>query len=254
MTSPKGGALVTGGSKRVGRALCLALAQSGYCALIHYRSGADDALALVEEIRAAGGSADALDADLSAVSDLPALVRRAASTAPLTLLVNNASHFGTDSIETLSEASWNEHIGPNLLAPLFLSQTFAEEARRLPADQDASIINILDQRVLRPNPQFFSYTLSKSALYTATMTLAQALAPRIRVNAVGPGPTLPSIHQTQADFDAEVEGLILKRQTAIPDLTAAVLFLASATSVTGQLIAVDGGQHLGWRTPDIIGP
>jgi NAD(P)-dependent dehydrogenase (short-subunit alcohol dehydrogenase family) len=106
--------------------------------------------------------------------------------------------------------------------------------------------------VLRPNPQFFSYTLAKSALWTATRTLAQALAPRIRVNGIGPGPTLPSIHQDQAAFDAEVDGIPLKRQTALSDITDGVLYLASARSVTGQMIAVDGGQHLGWETPDIV--
>jgi NAD(P)-dependent dehydrogenase (short-subunit alcohol dehydrogenase family) len=168
------------------------------------------------------------------------------------LLVNNASHFGDDSIQTLTPESWAQHVGPNLFAPILLSQAFAKAAEALPEDADPSIVNIIDQRVLRPNPQFFSYTLSKSALYTATQTLAQALAPRIRVNGVGPGPTLPSIHQSQATFDAEVAGVPLQRKTELSDITRAVLYLAGARSVTGQMIAVDNGQHLGWKTPDII--
>jgi NAD(P)-dependent dehydrogenase (short-subunit alcohol dehydrogenase family) len=116
------------------------------------------------------------------------------------------------------------------------------------------ILNILDQRVLHPNPQFFSYTLSKSALFTATRTMAQALAPRIRVNAVGPGPTLASIHQDASTFAAEVQATPLARPVAPQDICAAVLYLMSARSVTGQMLAVDAGQHLAWRTPDILEP
>ena len=171
---------------------------------------------------------------------------------PLTLLVNNASHFDDDRIETITVQSFRGHMAPNLLAPLLLIQSFARAATDLPADANPSVVNILDQRVLRLNPQFLSYTLAKSALYTATQTLAQALAPRIRVNGIGPGPTLPSVHQDQAAFDAEVGGIPLKRQTALSDITDAVLYLASARAVTGQMIAVDGGQHLGWKTPDIV--
>ena len=250
----RGGALVTGGAKRVGRAISLALAGAGYAVAIHHRSGADEAQALVREIEAKGGRAKSLEADLSQPEAITALVEGAGQAAgPLTLLVNNASHFNDDSIETITQQSFRDHMAPNLLAPLLLTQAFAKAAAGLAADADPSVVNILDQRVLRPNPQFFSYTLSKVGLYTATQTMAQALAPRIRVNGVGPGPTLPSIHQDQEAFDAEVRGIPLQRQTGLNDIAGAVLYLAGARAVTGQMIAVDGGQHLGWKTPDIVG-
>ncbi len=249
----RGGALVTGGAKRVGRAICLALGEAGYAVAIHHRGDGGAAKALVAEIEAKGGRAAPLHADLSDNAETSGLIAKAAAAVgPLTLLINNASHFGDDSIETLTPESWAEHIGPNLFGPLLLIQAFAKAAQALPKDADPCVVNIIDQRVLRPNPQFFSYTLSKSALYTATQTLAQALAPRIRVNGVGPGPTLPSIHQSQATFDAEVAGVPLQRKTELSDITDAVLYLAAARAVTGQMIAVDAGQHLGWKTPDII--
>jgi NAD(P)-dependent dehydrogenase (short-subunit alcohol dehydrogenase family) len=249
----RGGALVTGGAKRVGRAICLALGEAGYAVAIHHRGDRDAARALAAEIEGKGGRAAPVYADLSNADETSGLIAKAsAAVGPLTLLVNNASHFGDDSIETLTPESWAEHIEPNLFGPILLIQTFARTAAALPKDADPSVVNIIDQRVLRPNPQFFSYTISKSALYTATQTLAQALAPRIRVNGVGPGPTLPSIHQSQATFDAEVAGVLLKRKTELSDITDAVLYLAAARAVTGQMIAVDAGQHLGWKTPDIV--
>jgi NAD(P)-dependent dehydrogenase (short-subunit alcohol dehydrogenase family) len=174
-------------------------------------------------------------------------VPAAAAFGRLTLLVNNAGEFEPDDIETLSHARFQRAIAVNLEAPLFLSQAFAAQA---PEGVDASIVNILDQRVLRPNPRFFSYTLSKSALFTATTTLAQALAPRIRVNGVAPGPTLPSPRQTNAQFAAQAESTPLKRGPQPDDIAAAVLYLAQATSVSGVTIPVDGGQHLAWRTAD----
>jgi NAD(P)-dependent dehydrogenase (short-subunit alcohol dehydrogenase family) len=254
MSKPgRGGALVTGGAKRVGRAICLALADAGYAVAIHHRGEEADAQALAKEIEAKGGRATPVFADLADNAQTAGLIAKAAeAVGPLTLLVNNASHFGDDHIESLTPESWAEHMGPNLLAPLLLIQAFAKAAATFAERSNPSVINILDQRVLRPNPQFFSYTLSKSALYTATQTLAQALAPRIRVNGVGPGPTLPSIHQSQTTFDAEVAGIPLQRKTELSDITDAVLYLACARSVTGQMIAVDNAQHLGWRTPDIV--
>jgi NAD(P)-dependent dehydrogenase (short-subunit alcohol dehydrogenase family) len=249
----RGGALVTGGAKRVGRAICLALAEAGYAVAIHHRGDEDVAKALVAEIEAKGGRAAAIHADLSNTDETSDLIAKAsAAVGPLTLLVNNASYFGDDAIESLTPESFAKHMGPNLLAPLLLIQAFAKAADTFAERSNPSVVNILDQRVLRPNPQFFSYTLSKSALWTATQTLAQALAPRIRVNGVGPGPTLPSIHQSQATFDAEVAGVPLQRKTELSDITGAVLYLANARAVTGQMIAVDAGQHLGWKTPDIV--
>jgi NAD(P)-dependent dehydrogenase (short-subunit alcohol dehydrogenase family) len=249
----RGGALVTGGAKRVGRAICLALAEAGYAVAIHHRGDEDAAKALAAEIEAKGGRAAAVFADLADDAQTAGLIAKAGdAVGPLTLLVNNASHFGDDAIESLTPESFADHMGPNLLAPLLLIQAFAKAAGTFAERSNPSVVNILDQRVLRPNPQFFSYTLSKSALWTATQTLAQALAPRVRVNGVGPGPTLPSIHQSQATFDAEVAGVPLQRKTELSDITGAVLYFANARAVTGQMIAVDAGQHLGWKTPDIV--
>jgi NAD(P)-dependent dehydrogenase (short-subunit alcohol dehydrogenase family) len=249
----RGGALVTGGAKRVGRRVSLALARAGYAVAVHHRTSPEAAETLVREIEAEGGRAAALAADLSddaALTDLPA--RATAAVGPLSLLVNNASHFEDDRIETLTPESWAAHMGPNLWAPIRLTQVFARSALDAPEAADPNVVNILDQRVLHPNPQFFSYTLAKTALHTATRTLAQGLAPRIRVNGVAPGPTLPSIHQDEALFAAEVAGVALQRPSAPEDIAAAVVYLASSRAVTGQVIAVDGGQHLAWLTPDIV--
>jgi NAD(P)-dependent dehydrogenase (short-subunit alcohol dehydrogenase family) len=186
-------------------------------------------------------------ADLADHEAVRGIVPAAAAFGPLTLLVNNAGEFEPDDIETLSPARFQRAIAVNLAAPLFLSQAFAAQA---PAGLDASIVNILDQRVLRPTPRFFSYTLSKAALHTATITLAQALAPRIRVNAVAPGPTLPSPRQTDVQFAAQAESLPLRRGPRPEDIAAAVMYLAQARNVTGVTLPVDGGQHLSWRTAD----
>ena len=251
----RGGALVTGGAKRVGRALCLALGEAGYAVAIHHRGDEEAARALAAEIEAHGGRAAPLHADLSDIDETRKLaVRAAEAVGALTLLVNNASHFGDDTLQTMTPDSWAEHIGPNLFGPILLCQAFAKAALLLPEDGDPSIVNILDQRVLRPNPQFFSYTLAKSALYTATQTMAQALAPRIRVNGVGPGPTLPSIHQSAETFAAETRAVILGHGASPSEIGNALAYLIDAHSVTGQMVAVDGGQHLSWRTPDIIDP
>jgi NAD(P)-dependent dehydrogenase (short-subunit alcohol dehydrogenase family) len=169
---------------------------------------------------------------------------------PITLLVNSASLFEDDRVGGLDAAGLDAHYQTNLRAPVLLAQAFA--AALAPA-RDGLIVNILDQRVWRLTPQFFSYTLSKAALWTATQTLAQALAPRIRVNAIGPGPTLPSIHQAPGDFEAESAAVPLGRGPTPGEIAAALRYLIDAPSVTGQMIAVDGGQHLGWRTPDVIG-
>ena len=174
---------------------------------------------------------------------------RAAIGPPDSLLVNNASLFEDDRIETLSPASWDAHMAANLRAPVLLAQAFAAEA-----PDGSLIVNILDQRVWRPTPQYFSYAISKAALWRATPMLAQALAPRIRVNGIGPGPTLPSAHQTTEDFAAEAEGVPLQRRATPEEIAQALVYLIDAPSVTGQMIAVDGGQHLAWRTPDVTAP
>jgi NAD(P)-dependent dehydrogenase (short-subunit alcohol dehydrogenase family) len=247
----RGTALVTGAARRLGRALALTAAEAGYDVAVHHRSGAEDAQALAAEIASRGRKAAALAAELTDEAQTRALVGRAADAlGPVTLLVNNASVFQDDRIGSMTRASWDAHIETNLYAPILLSQAFAAE---LPAGAEGLIINMLDQRVLKPNPQFFSYGLSRAALWAATQTLAQALAPRIRVNAIGPGPTLPSIHQTAETFAAEARNVLLERRSSPEDIAQAARYLIEARQVTGQMITVDGGQHLNWRTPDVIG-
>ncbi len=243
----RGAALVTGGARRIGRELCLSLAHAGFDIAIHYNASAAEAETLRAEIEGLGRRACVVGADLADVVAAAAMISDAArALGPLTLLVNNASVFEDDRLETITGATWNSHIDINLRAPVLLAQMFAEQA-----PDGATIINILDQRVLKPNPQFFSYSLSKAALWFATRTMAQALAPRIRVNGVGPGPTLPSIHQSPDDFAAEAANVPLGRRATPRAIANAVLYLVDAEAVTGQMIAVDGGQHLAWRTPDI---
>jgi len=244
-------ALVTGGARRIGAAIVRGLAQSGYAVAIHANRSGAEAEALRNEIDAAGGCAAVIIADLT---DRDAVARvvgaAAAAIGPLTLLVNNAGEFETDVFGTLDRKRVERQFAVNLWAPLFLAQAFAAQAHR---HGDASIINVLDQRVFRPTPRFFSYTLSKSALHTATTTIAQALAPHIRVNAVAPGPTLPSPRQDAQAFARQAQLVPLGRGPSPEDIAAAVLYLAHAASVTGVTIAVDGGQHLAWQTPDAAG-
>ena len=238
----RGAALVTGGARRIGRALAQACAAAGYDVAIHVRSAGDDADASAGAVRSAGRKAVILACDLRKESAVVALVGEAESElGPVTLLVNCASVFEEDAFETLNRATWDAHMETNLRAPLVLSQAFA---RRLPKDREGLIVNILDQRVWRPTPEFFSYTLSKAALWDATRMMAQALAPRIRVNGVGPGPTLQSIHQKPEDFTAEAAGTLMRRPVAPAEIAQALRYLIDAPSVTGQMIAVDSGQHL----------
>jgi NAD(P)-dependent dehydrogenase (short-subunit alcohol dehydrogenase family) len=237
--------LITGAGRRIGAAIALTLARAGYAVALHANHSREDAERLASAIAGAGGRASVVLGDLADHEVVRGIIPAAAAFGQLTLLVNNAGEFEPDDIETLSHARFQRAIAVNLAAPLFLSQAFVAQAS---AQLDASIVNILDQRVLKPNPRFFSYTLSKSALHTATTTLAQALAPKIRVNAVAPGPTLPSPRQTDAQFAAQVEGLPLQRGPRPDDIAAAVLYLAQSKSVTGVTLPVDGGQHLSWRT------
>ncbi|HXQ45821.1 MAG TPA: SDR family oxidoreductase [Caulobacteraceae bacterium] len=248
--TPRGGALVTGGARRIGRVLALRAAALGYAVAIHHRSAEADANAVKAEIEAAGGRAAVVLADLSMADVATPLIDAARdAVGPLSLLVNNASLFEDDRIETLTAASWEAHMAANLRAPVLLAQAFAAQA-----PDGALIVNLLDQRVWRPTPQFFSYSVSKAALWRATRTLAQALAPRIRVNAIGPGPTLPSIHQSEAAFAAEADRVPLKRRATPEEIADALAYLVDAPSVTGQMIAVDAGQHLAWQTPDVSIP
>lgn len=238
----RGVALITGGARRIGRTLTRACADAGFDVAIHVRTINDDAESAAADVRARGRKARLLTCDLRKEATTVALVGEAeAELGPVTLLVNNASVFEDDTFASMNRASWDTHMETNLRAPLILAQAFA---RRLPGDRDGQVINILDQRVWRPVPEFFSYALSKAALWEATRMLAQALAPRIRVNGIGPGPTLPSIHQQDGDFEAEVGATLLGRSVGPGEIAAALRYLIDARSVTGQMIAVDAGQHL----------
>ena len=245
MADKRGVALITGGARRIGRALVQAATAAGYDIALHVRAVDDEAHVAAAEVRAAGRRCAIFACDLRQEAATVALVSDAESElGPVTLLVNCASVFEDDAFAGMNRASWDAHMETNLRAPMVLAQAFA---RRLPKDRDGLIVNLLDQRVLFPGPDFFSYSLSKAALWDATRMLAQALAPRIRVNGIGPGPTLPSIHQDQAAFDAEIAGTLLQKPVSPAEIGAALRYLIDAPSVTGQMIAVDAGQHLAGR-------
>jgi NAD(P)-dependent dehydrogenase (short-subunit alcohol dehydrogenase family) len=248
-------ALITGGARRVGRAIALALAESGFAVAIHANRSIDEAAELRREIEERGGRAATVRADFADVAAPRALVSAAAGAiGPIMLLVNNACAFERDEFGRLERARWDHQFAVNLAAPLFLAEAFAAQVTEsLPQRCDASIINLLDQRVFKLTPQYFSYTLTKSALHAATTTLAQALAPRIRVNAIAPGPIFKSARQTEAEFAQQAAAVPLGHGPSAQEIAAAALYLATAPSVTGQTIAVDGGQHLAWQTPDVCG-
>lgn len=240
-------ALVTGAGKRIGRAIALDLAAQGWAVAVHYHRSRADADSVVAEIERAGGRAAAFAADLGREEEVqaltPAVVGRLG---PLTLLVNNASRFERDEVADATRESWDTHMEANLRAPFVLSQDFAFQ---LPPEDRGLIVNLLDQRVWNPTPHFVSYTVSKMALWALTRTLAQALAPRIRVNGIGPGPTLRNQRQTDAEFAAQWESTPLRRGATPDEICAAIRFLIAAPAVTGQMIALDGGEHMGWAQP-----
>lgn len=240
-------ALVTGGAVRIGRAISLALAQRGYGVAVHCNASRNEADALAAEIQAKGGRAMVVQGDLRDLSACQALLPLAQQAlGPIDILVNNASLFEYDSLRSATAESWAMHMDANLRAPFFLSQGFAAA---LPENLKGDIVNIIDQRVWRLTPHFASYTLSKSALWTLTQTLAMALAPRIRVNGIGPGPVLPSSRQSAEQFARQWASTPLQRGAAPEEIAAGLLFLLDAPAMTGQMIALDGGQHLPWPPP-----
>jgi NAD(P)-dependent dehydrogenase (short-subunit alcohol dehydrogenase family) len=242
-------ALVTGGAKRVGLAITQALVRAGYAVAVHANTSRSEADEVCAEIRSKGGRAEAVQADLNDHAQVLKLVPSAvAAVGPLTLLVNNASMFQPDDIANLSRDLFDRHMAVHVRAPLFLAQAFAAQA---PDNANVSIVNMLDQRVMKPTPLFLSYALSKNGLYAATTMLAQALAPKVRVNGIAPGPTLPSSRQSPEEFARQTASLPLRHGTNPQEIAQTVLFLAAAPSITGQTIAVDGGQRLAWQTPDI---
>jgi NAD(P)-dependent dehydrogenase (short-subunit alcohol dehydrogenase family) len=243
-------ALVTGGGRRIGRALAIALAEDGFSVAVHYHQSRAAAEMVVATIHAMGGKAVALAADLRDEDTVRGLLRATGRVfGPVGCLVNNASVFENDSIETATRESWDEHLAVNLRAPFVLIQ---EMTAQLPSEAAGVVINLLDERVWSLTPHFVSYTLSKAGLWTLTQTMALALAPRIRVNGIGPGPTLPSPRQSREQFLHQFAEMPLGRGTSPQEIAAAMRFIIAAPAMTGQMIALDGGQHLGWAQPKRI--
>ncbi|MBR0667827.1 SDR family oxidoreductase [Roseomonas hellenica] len=237
-------ALVTGGAKRLGHALALTLAGQGFDIAVHYAGSQDAAEATAAEIRALGRRAVALRADLSREAETEALLPAAAAAlGPLGVLVNNASTFERDEWHNATRASWDLHMEPNLRAPFRLTQLFAQQ---LPEVAEGVVVNMIDQRVWSLTPHFMSYTMSKAGLWAMTQTMALALAPRIRVNGIGPGPALPSPRQSEEQFARQCAGTPLRRGTSPEEIARALLAILSLPSMTGQMLALDGGQHLQW--------
>ena len=254
-------ALVTGAGRRLGREMALYLARRGHDVAVHYASSRDEAEGVVAEIRALGRKAEAVQADLLIEAQTAALVGRATEAlgGPLTVLINNASIFEHDSFESATRESWDRHIESNLRAPFVLIQHFAAQAMAPVADAggepvaQALVVNMVDQRVWKLTPEYASYTVAKAALWALTQTAAQGLAPRVRVNAIGPGPTLQGGRQSAEAFATQRAATVLGRGANPADITAALGFFLESPAVTGQMIAVDGGQHLAWQTPDVMG-
>jgi NAD(P)-dependent dehydrogenase (short-subunit alcohol dehydrogenase family) len=254
-------ALVTGAGKRLGHAMALYLAQRGFDVAVHYANSRLEAEALVSEIQALGRSATALQADLLDEEATQALFPAAVKAlgGPITCLINNASIFDYDTIQSATRDSWDRHLNSNLRAPFVLTQAMALQGLQAQTDSSGEplasglIINMIDQRVRNLTPEFMTYTLAKLGLWTMTQTTAQALAPAIRVNAIGPGPTLIGARQSTEHFSAQRAATISGRGANISDIMAALGYFLDASAVTGQLLCVDGGQHLGWKTPDVIG-
>ncbi len=245
-------ALVTGGAQRIGLAICRSLAAAGWDLAVHHNRSEAAARALVAEVEAGGGRAIALAADLAEESETADLVPRAVEAlGPLGLLVNNAAVYESDRVDTATRASWDFHMEINLRAPFRLTQAFAEA---LPQDAGGLVINILDERVLNLTPNFATYTVSKSGLWTLTRSLAMALAPRIRVNGIGPGYAMPERGQERTEWERAAALMPLGRGTDPDEICATLQFLIAAKSVTGQMVALDGGQHLGWLVPGIQSP
>ena len=242
-------ALITGAARRIGRRLAIDLARQGWDVAVHYNSSAAAAREVAEEIKSSGRRAAVVQGDLADPAAPQSIVAQAvAELGPLTCLVNNASRFEPDMADTVTVEQWDLHLNTNLRSPVFLAQAFAAQ---LPEGENGNIINIIDQRVWKLNPTFFSYTASKSALWTVTRTLAQSLAPRIRVNAIGPGPALPNVRMNEEDFAKQASLTLLHRGTSPEEISAALMFILSAPALTGQMIVLDGGQHLVWQTPDV---
>ncbi|MCG7361194.1 SDR family oxidoreductase [Roseomonas sp. ACRSG] len=237
-------ALVTGAARRLGRASALALAGAGFDIAIHYHGSAEAAEATAEEVRALGRRAATLRADLAREEETARLLPEAtAALGPVGVLVNNASTFERDEWHDATRESWDHHIEPNLRAPFVLMQAFA---RALPEEAEGAVINMLDQRVWSLTPHFVSYSVAKAGLWALTQSMALALAPRIRVNGIGPGPAMPSPNQSAEHFARQNASVPLGHGTSPEEVATAVLAILRLPAMTGQMIALDGGQHLQW--------
>jgi NAD(P)-dependent dehydrogenase (short-subunit alcohol dehydrogenase family) len=254
-------ALVTGAAKRLGRAMALELARQGHDVAIHYAGSAEAAEEVAAEIRALGRAAVTVQADLTVEAETQALLPRAAEALgkPLTVLINNASIFEYDNIESATRDSWDRHLESNLRAPFVLTQALAAQVPQADADENGEplarglVVNMIDQRVRKLTPEFMTYTIAKMGLWAFTRTAAQALAPHVRVNAIGPGPTLQGARQSDSHFARQRAATVLGRGADAEGICDALRYLLTARAVTGQLICVDGGQHLAWQTPDVLG-
>lgn len=254
-------ALVTGAGKRLGRAMALELARRGYDVAVHYATSQEAADEVVAEITGMGQRAVAVQADLLIEAEVEALLPKVIETlgGPVTCLVNNASIFEYDNIQTATRESWDRHMESNLRAPFVLTQAMAAQVpdpKTCEMGEPVArglVINMIDQRVRKLTPEFMTYTLAKMGLWAFTQTAAQALAPRVRVNAIGPGPTLQGHRQSESHFQGQRQSTVLSRGANPADIVAALAYFLNAPAVTGQLLCVDGGQHLGWQTPDVLG-
>lgn len=244
-------ALVTGGARRIGRAIVEDLCAHGFDAAVHYHGSRGEADELRTQMGDLGSRVELFEADLAHATTCKSLFAEVlAAFGQVDLLVNNASVFEDDAIGRLDEDLFDRHFAVHVKAPSFLTEAFAGA---LDPDKDGLVVNIIDERVWRLTPNFYSYTLSKAALWAATQTMAQALAPRLRVNAIGPGPTLRNSRQSEADFARQAQSVLLQRGPDLSEFGATIRYLLGAKSVTGQMIALDGGQHLAWETPDVAG-
>ncbi|MEM9499223.1 MAG: SDR family oxidoreductase [Pseudomonadota bacterium] len=259
--TPSGAALVTGAGKRVGREIALFLGRCGFDVAVHYAASQEEAEGVVAELRAMGRRAVSVRADLLDEAQVREIIPQAVNglDRPLSVLVNNASIFEHETYQTASRDSWDRHIESNLRAPMVLLQDFATQVPEPVADDHGEplaqglVINMIDQRVRKMTPDFPSYTIAKAGLWTLTQTAAQFYAPRLRVNGIGPGPTLRSIHQSEEQFCNQRAHTVLQRGSNVSDIVGAVGYFLQAPAVTGQLLCVDGGQHLAWKTPDVLG-
>lgn len=250
MAGPNPVAIVTGGARRIGKAIVEDLADHGWAVAIHCHGSRAIADEMAVVIAGAGGRAAVIPADLTDLGEAMSIVPRAIEAlGPVSLLVNSAGTFEFDEVGKLDPVIWQRQMTVNATAPIFLAEAFANA---LPVGATGNLVNIVDQRVWKPTPHYFSYQMSKSSLYVATRVLAQALAPRVRVNAIGPGPVLKSVRQTDADFARQSAAVPLGHGPALAEFGRTIRYFVDTPSVTGQMIALDGGQHLSWETPDLI--